>query len=345
MNFSLSRVQFFLLLFLIETGILYITFQSALISKSGTISWVIFAIACLFHYLLLLLYERYYSYFHLNTFFQWTYKIYWFCLVATYIAYTEYVLASWVLPQTPIWVVIFIIVLLSLYANLSRPETVVNIGVILIPLIALFVVFLMLAIPSLSWTNLFPIQFDNKEHILQGFMQSSYAFIGVEMFLILRPFLQKELKLSGKPLFFYQLLIFVFYMTAVIFSLLFFSIAEIKIVTEPIIYILKSQEVTFVKRLDIFFVYIWLMWSIVTIMIVVLVIRVVHFEKKRKYPKTNIVILHVLLAIISLFLVRFDRIEFIKSNFFYVFAIFTILLPFGIIVWNKWRGKKCIEKG
>ena len=200
MSFSLSRVQFFLLLFFIETGVIYIAFQSPLINKSGNMSWVFFAITCLFHYLLLLLYERFYTYFYLNTFFQWVYKIYWLCIAAVYIAYTEYVLASWVLPQTPIWVVIFIIVLISLYANLSRPETVVNIGVILIPLIAIFVVFLMLSIPDLNWTNLFPIQFDNKEQILQGFIQSSYAFIGVEMFLIFRPFLQKELRLSGKPL-------------------------------------------------------------------------------------------------------------------------------------------------
>ena len=134
-------------------------------------------------------------------------------------------------------------------------------------------------------------------------------------------------------------------MITVIFTLLFFSIDEIKIVTEPLIYILKSQEVTFVKRLDIFFVYIWLMWSIVTILIVVLAVRVVHFEKERKYPKTNIVIFHVLLAIIPLFLVQFERIEFIKKNLYFVFGVFTFLLPLIIIVWNKWRGKTCIEKG
>lgn len=53
-----------------------------------------------------------------------------------------YVLASWVLPpQTPEWLVVMLIVGLSLYANLVRPETVINIGVMLIPIIFLFVIF------------------------------------------------------------------------------------------------------------------------------------------------------------------------------------------------------------
>ncbi len=42
-------------------------------------------------------------------------------------------------------------------------------------------------------------------------------------------------------------------MLSVLFTQLFFTIDEVKLVPEPIIYILKSQEVTFVKRLDIFF--------------------------------------------------------------------------------------------
>ncbi|UZM97624.1 GerAB/ArcD/ProY family transporter [Lysinibacillus sp. MHQ-1] len=101
-------------------------------------------------------FERYHSYFYLNVFFRWVYQIYWLLLTAAFIAYMSYVLASWVLPQTPEWIVVVIIVVLSLYANLSRPETVINIGVMLIPIIFLFVTFLMLAIPDLTWSNLFP---------------------------------------------------------------------------------------------------------------------------------------------------------------------------------------------
>ena len=41
-------------------------------------------------------------------------------------------------------------------------------------------------------------------------------------------------------------------------------------IPEPLLYILKSQEVTFVERLDLFFLYIWMIWSIITVAIILL---------------------------------------------------------------------------
>ncbi|WP_440050453.1 GerAB/ArcD/ProY family transporter [Lysinibacillus sphaericus] len=256
----------------------------------------------------------------------------------------EYVLASWVLPQTPEWVVVIIIVALSLYANLSRPETVINIGVMLLPIIFLFIVFLMLAVPDLTWSNLFPIEFKNPRQLIEGLIYSTYAFLGVEMFLIYRPFLQKEITLKGKPLLIYQQVIFVFYMISVLFTQMFFTMNEVKLVPEPIIYILKAQEVTFVKRLDIFFVYIWLSWSIVTIMIFGLSFRVVHFVKERKYPKLNLIIYHILLVIMPLFLIQFRIIEVIRISLHYIFLVFTFFYRWSLFFGINGGGKNVSKR-
>lgn len=340
MNVSLTKAQFFLLLFIFQTGVVYIAFQTPLIINSRNSSWLIFIVASVIHYGLLLFFERYHSYFYLNVFFRWVYQIYWLLMTAVFIAYMSYVLASWVLPQTPEWIVVVIIVALSLYANLSRPETAINIGVMLIPIIFLFVIFLMLAIPDLTWSNLFPIEWKNTKQIGAGLIHSIYAYFGIEMYLVYRPFLQKDLQVKGKPLLIYQLVIFVFYFVSVLFTQMFFSVDEISLIPEPIMYILKSQEVNFVKRLDIFFIYIWLSWSIVTVMIYGLSFRVLYLSKKRKHPKRSIVFFHLLLAILPLFVMQFQRIEFIKNSIHYVLIVFTILLPMMIICWNKWRGKR-----
>ncbi|WP_155591078.1 GerAB/ArcD/ProY family transporter [Lysinibacillus cavernae] len=339
MNVSLSKAQFFLLLFIIQTGVVYIAFQTPLIINSQNSAWLIFIVASVIHYGLLLLFERYYRYFYLNVFFRWVYQIYWLLLTAALIAYMGYVLASWVLPQTPEWVVVVMIVALSLYANLVRPETVINIGVMLIPIILLFVIFLMLAVPDLTWSNLFPIEWNNTKQIMEGLIHSTYAYFGIEMYLIYRPFLKQDLQVKGKPLLLYQLVIFMFYFISVLFTQMFFALEEIKLIPEPITYILKSQEVTFVKRLDIFFVYIWLSWSIVTVMIFGLSFRVLYLSKKRKHPKWSIFIYHLLLAILPLFVMQFQRIELVKNSLHYVLFVFTFLLPLVIICWNKWRGK------
>lgn len=210
MNVSLSKAQFFLLLFIIQTGVVYIAFQTPLIIGSQTSAWLIFMVASVIHYGLLLFFERNYQYFYLNVFFRWIYQIYWLLLTAILIAYMGYVLASWVLPQTPEWIVVVIIVGLSLYANVSRPETVINISVMLLPIILLFVIFLMLAIPDLTWSNLFPVEWNNKQ-IIAGMIHSTYAYFGIEMYLIYRPYVQKELQVKGRPLFIYQLVIFIFF--------------------------------------------------------------------------------------------------------------------------------------
>lgn len=340
MNFSLSKAQFFLLLFIIQTGVVYIAFQTPLIIYSQHSAWYVFFLASIFHYGLLLFFERYYQFFFLNGFFRWVYLIYWLLITAVLIAYLGYVLASWVLPRTPEWIVVMMIVGLSLYANLVRPETIINIGVMLIPIIFLFVIFLMLAIPDLTWSNLFPVEWNNTRQIMAGMIHSMYAFFGIEMYLLYRPFLKQDLQVKGKPLLIYQLVIFIFYFISVVFTQMFFALEEVQLIPEPIMYILKSQEVNFVKRLDIFFIYIWLSWSIVTVMIYGLSFRVLYLSKKRKHPKRIIVFFHLLLAILPLFVMQFQRIEFIKNSIHYVLIVFTILLPMMIICWNKWRGKR-----
>ncbi|MEA0553194.1 GerAB/ArcD/ProY family transporter [Lysinibacillus irui] len=338
MNVSLSKAQFFLLLFIIQTGVVYIAFQTPLIIGSQTNAWWIFMVGSVIHYGLLLFFERNYQYFYLNAFFRWIYQIYWLLLTAILIAYMGYVLASWVLPQTPEWIVVVIIAALSLYANVSRPETVINMSVMLLPIILLFVIFLMLALPDLTWSNLFPVEWNNKQ-IIAGIIHSTYAYFGIEMYLIYRPYVQKELQVKGKPLFIYQLVIFIFFFMSIVFTQMFFGLEEIKLIPEPIMYILKSQEVTFVKRLDIFFVYIWLSWSIVTVMIFGLSFRLLYLKKNRKKPIGSIVVYHILLAVLPLFVIKFRSIELIKNSLHYLFLVFTFLLPIVIIYWNKWRGK------
>ena len=110
-----------------------------------------------------------------------------------------------------------------------------------------------------------------------------------------------------------------------------------------ILYILHSQEVTFVKRLDLFFIYIWLSWSLVAIVNYVLMMRLVYFEKKRKSPKLKLFILFTSLGIISIFLIRFSVLEFFKHYVVYLNIVFTFILPISIIIVNKIRGRTISE--
>ena len=77
----------------------------------------------------LLLYERYYKDFRPGPIASWFYKGYWLLIIVAFISYIDYTLAVWAFPETPQFIVITIMVGISLYANLSRAETVMNLSV------------------------------------------------------------------------------------------------------------------------------------------------------------------------------------------------------------------------
>jgi len=145
LTFKLSRTQFFLFLFVIQTGTVFLSFQTPFINVTGRDAWIIFIGVGIFHYVLLLLYERNYIFFTPGPIVSWLYKGYWLLIIVSFIAYIDYTLAVWAFPETPQIVVISIMVGVSLYANLSRSETVINLTVILVPLIPIFYFVLLLA--------------------------------------------------------------------------------------------------------------------------------------------------------------------------------------------------------
>lgn len=73
-EFFFIQGAIFLLLFIIQTGVVYIAFQTPLIIYSQHSAWVVFILASVIHYGLLCLFEQYYPYFYLNGFFAGSIK-------------------------------------------------------------------------------------------------------------------------------------------------------------------------------------------------------------------------------------------------------------------------------
>lgn len=332
---KISRLQFFIFLFVTQSGVVFISFQSPLILKAGRDAWVVFIVASFLHYALLLLYERFYRQFKLGPITSWIYKIYWLYLTVSFIAYIDYSLAIWAFPKTPQIIVISIMVGVSLYANLSRAEIAMNISVVLIPMIPLFIFFLLLAWPKYEWTYLFPIGEISRLEWWQGFLKTQFAFLGIELFLIYRRYVVADEKIKGWPLFTYHLVWMLFFCFTVIVSLLFFSLDELKLIPEPLIYILKSQQVTFVERLDLFFIYIWMTWSIITIILFSYTALFIHRLHSKAKRKRDTVIFHLLLLFLPLFFLTKEASEKIEHTLIYVHLFVAIILPFLIMVKNR----------
>jgi len=339
MTIQLTKVQLFLLMFVMQTGFVYTSFQNMVIEHSKRDATIQFLVVAVIFFMQLLFFERMHKYFFLNKFTKALYLIYWTSYIIVFVVYITYVLTTWVFPNTPESVLIAIFLSVCLYASISRPETAINIGVVLIPMLLLFLLFMFLTVKNLSVTNLLPFFYDRSNTWFMGFIFSTYAFGGAEMYIVLRKYLAKSEKMPKKALAIYFIILTSFYLLSITFTLMFFSLEELKLIPEPILYILHSVEVTFVKRLDLFFVYIWLSWSLVTIVNYVLVIRVVYFENKIKYPKVKLLIFFIVVGGTANVMFRFSILEFLKQNLVYGVIAFSFLLPILIIVINKLRGR------
>ncbi|WP_432358856.1 GerAB/ArcD/ProY family transporter [Sporosarcina sp. UB5] len=337
--FTLSRIQFFLLLFIIQTGTFFISFQASLINASGSNSWVVFIVAGILHYIQLLLYEKYFKRFNPGSFISHLYIAYWFYIIVTFLAYITYTLSMWIFPNTPQFVTLALIVSVSLYANTRKPEAVINLPIIILPMMPVLVLFLFMAVPELVWTWLFPLNFTEYKPLLKGLFISQVTFIGVEIFLFLRKYVKDDEQIKGKPLFIYQCCWFLFFFTTLVFVLLFFPVSGLKYTTEPLLHLLKLQKVTFVERLDLFFLFIWVSWSTITITVYTFMcihVRGFHFKN---IGKRYIVLFHCLLIVIPAYFATKDRIEIVQQASIYVHIVFSVLIPAAVILLNRGKVK------
>ena len=202
MTIQLTKLQLFLLMFVMQTGFVYTSYQNVLIEYGGRDSTILFLIIALVFFLQLLFFEKMYKYFILNRFTKVLYLIYWFFYIIVFVVYITYVLTSWVFPNTPNSVLIAIFLFVCFYASVSRPETAINIGVVLLPMLVLFVLFMLRAIPNLHVTNLFPLFQESKESWMMGLIYATYAFGGAESFIMLRKYVLtgEKIKKSYKTL-------------------------------------------------------------------------------------------------------------------------------------------------
>ncbi|MEK4229589.1 GerAB/ArcD/ProY family transporter [Solibacillus sp. FSL H8-0538] len=339
MTIKLTRVQFFLLMFIMQTAFVYVSFQNLVIENGKRDSTLQFLITALVFYLLLLFFERTYQYFILNPVTRFLYILYWFYYLHAFVVNTLYILSSWVFPNTPNAVLVFLLLSVCYYASVSRAETAVNIGVVMIPMLVIFFLFLFLSIPDLEVTNLFPLMQEPVDRWIKGILFSTNAFSGVEVYLILRKYVMQSETINRRILLIYASFLTAFYMVSLLFTIMYFAIEEINIISEPILYILNSQEVTFVKRLDIFFIYIWVSWTIIGIVNHVLVIRLVYFQQKRKYEKFQQLVFFTVMGISACFFVNITMQQIFKHSLLYINLVFAIVLPIIIISVNKLRGR------
>jgi len=327
-------------MFIVQTGVVFITVQSAIIQYGGRDAWLIFIGASLLHYLQLIFYEKNYQYFKIGKFLAWLYELYLLVINILIIITITFVLDVWAFPMTPHIVIVFLMVFVSFYANSSRPETVLNLSVILIPLIAAFISFLLLAYKDLVWSYMLPVGTSSLKQWGMGLLYSQIIFYGAEIYLFLRRYIHKPERSLMKPLFWYWLVYTLFMTFTILLTLMFFSPVGIEKVPQAILYILKAQQVTFVERLDLVFIYIWLIWSIIAFSLFSFMKIFLHTQHNRRNKRNVTIVCHSILLFAPLFFINQESVDMTRYILIPSYIFFAIIIPIFVVVFQRWRKKQ-----
>ncbi|EMR06760.1 spore germination protein (amino acid permease) [Bhargavaea cecembensis DSE10] len=338
MKLHITSLQLFLMLFIAMTGTVFVSFQSLMVNAVGRDAWWLFLAQGLLILPHLWLFNRFYQDFKWSGPIAFLYGVYWFLVMASFLGYIGYTLNVWAYPKTPAIVIMALVVIVLFYMMSSRDETTVNIGVILIPMILLFMLFVYMGINHAVWTNLFPVGEASLQELQRGSIKAQLPFIGIELFLLLRTFVPG--KLSTWKLAVYSGIWLLFFLQMLIIPMVYFALEEFKLISEPIMYMLKSQDVAFMERLDLLFVYIWLAWSFVAMGIYAFSVMRLLPEKIKKRRTRNAAVFCILLLAVGSRLATKETVRLSGSLLLYAHLFFAVALPFLVIMVNRVFGKK-----
>ncbi|WP_017795561.1 GerAB/ArcD/ProY family transporter [Oceanobacillus kimchii] len=169
-------------------------------------------------------------------------------------------LKRWILPETPGWVLFLIGFVLLIYGTICTVKNVISLfSSLFIFILFLFVITLFVyGDPSIDVRYLFPIGSSGGWNIIKSTSDSMISFIGFETLLIYFAFIKQSKNISAlKGAFLAVLFVTIFLTYIVILSTVMLSPEEIKITSEPVLYILSAIEIRILSRLDLLFLSIW----------------------------------------------------------------------------------------
>ncbi|WP_165822358.1 GerAB/ArcD/ProY family transporter [Paenibacillus montanisoli] len=190
-----------------------------------------------------------------------------FVFIAAY-ASTLYVelVKNWMLPLTPGWILLLLIIGTSLYLAYDNLRVIARFFVLSS---ALFIVLIMISILTFSnnvhVSNIMPIGQTGVLQILNGSEKTFFSMLGFEVTLFYFSQVQGNRKGMFKVISLANLFVTLFYTYFVFICLIGFSPDALGHMNEPVLYILKGLSYQLFDRIDLIFLTIWIIPMTVTI--------------------------------------------------------------------------------
>ncbi|WP_409294623.1 GerAB/ArcD/ProY family transporter [Peribacillus sp. SCS-26] len=186
------------------------------------------------------------------------YTLYFFLVSTNMLALFGNVINKWLLPLTPVWLVILLMVVVGTYAVHSPLIILAKFMLVSSFVFLIFILLISTSFLDADIYNILPIGSKGVFSILKGVKEAAFSMIGFELFLVIYPYIRGSGRSKLKSAMLANAFVIFFYTLAVLATLMFFSEMEIAIIPEPLLYIIKSYSFQVVERIDILFLSLWM---------------------------------------------------------------------------------------
>lgn len=215
------------------------------------------------------------------------YAIYAILVTVIVIRYLSEMIYTWLLPNTPIYFIILIIVITIVYMTKNGVTTLARFNEVISFLLIPFALLVFVALPEASFVNLKPIGGSGLISIFKGVIPSFFAFAGYEALLVYYTFISNK----QAPIMRYSItsiiIVTLFYMAIVMSQIALYGSDEILHVLYPSINYLTAVEFPLIERTELFFTIFWIFTVLATIGIQYLVSAIL-LQSIFKTKKTNV---------------------------------------------------------
>jgi spore germination protein (amino acid permease) len=168
------------------------------------------------------------------------------------------IIDRWILPYTPNWVIGGLLLLSGIYLSVGGLKVLARFYTLVTPLILLLLLLVSYTLKDANIYYMLPIGQAGIKDIVIGSKDAILSMLGFEIILLTFPMVSGTTLQKFKAVSFANLFSTILYAYVVIISFIYFSPAEIKILPEPLLYILKSYTFKLIERTDLLFLSIWI---------------------------------------------------------------------------------------
>lgn len=358
-NNSITRFQLIFLLFQSQVGVGIVTLPHEIYMVANRDGWISILLSGLLVQIMVLIYGMLLKRFPSSNFYEivqiilgkWLGKViifiitlYFIILGGIILARFSVIISAWMMPLTPKWILAAVVILTAMYIAVDNLQIISRFMFIATFTFPIYISFAIYALKDANITYILPIGSNGVIPVLKGMASTFWTLHGVELLLFIYPFIQADHRETIKTASLLNVFITLYYTAVMIASLLILSPEKLKIVPEPVIYIVKSFSFKVVERPDLIITSLWIVIVVTTFIVIIYISSLglsVFLNKNR--TKIIVFIVTTLSYISSLFVTGVYEVDTL-GRFFAPFTIlFIFIIPIIFLILSILMKKKECE--